>query len=60
MHQMMPQVQPRWILDTCPNLAVSSEKIHWTEALPEDVNMVSVTLSNLQYWLVDLSKASLW
>ena len=30
----------RWILDTCPlldtcpNLAVSSEKIHWTEALP--------------------------
>ena len=24
----------RWILDTCPNLTVSSEKIHWTEALP--------------------------
>ena len=24
----------RWILDTCPNLAVSNEKIYWTEALP--------------------------
>ena len=42
------------VTNDAPNDATSAAKYR------EDVNMVSVTLSNLQYWLVDLSKASLW
>ena len=40
----------RWILDTCPlldtcpNLAESSEKIHWTKALPNKIQTYLVKI----------------
>ena len=45
----------RWILDTCPNLAMSNEKNHWTQALP-GIHIRSCILLMLRYFTIKVQK----